>query len=346
MEFVFNDDQVMMADTARALLAEHCTTKHLRILSERGESFDPARWAMLVEMGLLGALVPEEMGGLGLTGPDFIAIATACGEALLPEPLAEAAMVTLPALAALGQGALVGAVLENRATVALCHPLAPRVHQADRATHLLMIDAGTVVLLPRDAVDLTAQPGIDPLRDLFTVAATQPGETLATGAEAAAAHARATDAGALCSAAQLLGIAQKAIDISVAFAQQRSQFGRPIGSYQAIKHHLASAQVAVEFARPVLHAAAAMPPGAGAATAARISHAKLASGEAADLATRTAVQVHGAMGYSQEVDVHFYLKRALALRQSWGTPDYHRARYAARLSGHAYGPATLFAQET
>lgn len=345
MQFVFNDDQVMMADTARALLAEHCTPRHLRALTERGASFDPARWTQLVEMGLPGAMVPEEMGGLGLAGPDFVTIATACGEALLPEPLAETAMVILPALAALGQGDLVGAVLENRATVALVHPQAPLVVHADRATHLLMIEAGRVALLPAAGVDLVAQPGIDPLRNLFSVSANQPGETLATGAGAAAAAARALDAGALCLAAQLLGIAQKAIDISVAFAQQRSQFGRPIGANQAIKHHLASAQVAVEFARPVLHAAAALAPGTGVLTAARVSHAKLACGEAADLATRTAVQVHGAMGYSQEVDVHFYLKRALALRQAWGTPQDHRARYAARLDRHAFGPATLFAQE-
>jgi alkylation response protein AidB-like acyl-CoA dehydrogenase len=92
----------------------------------------------------------------------------------------------------------------------------------------------------------------------------------------------------------------------------------------------------------VLHAAAALPPGTGTA---RVSHAKIACGRAADLATRTAIQVHGGMGYSQEADVHLYLKRALALRRTFGTEAEHRARYAARLDTLPFAPDTLFPQE-
>lgn len=339
MQFVFTEEQQMMAEMVQGYLAENCTTAALRKLAESGSCFDPARWQGLADLGLPGALLPEDAGGLGLARADVVQIATACGAALLPEPLVDVMGVILPALVDLGQGAPVGQVLEGQAQVALSHPDATLAHCADRATHHLIMGDGRVTLAEAGQVSLTEEPSIDPLRKLFRVTA-EGGEVLAEGAAATALIARTRDAGALFAAAQLLGIAQKSIDISVAYASERSQFGKPIGSYQAIKHHLASAQVAVEFARPVLHAAAA----AG-ATSARISHAKIACGRAADLATRTAVQVHGGMGYTQETDVHLYLKRALALRRIWGDETAHCNRYAARLDTAAFGPDTLFMQE-
>ena len=131
----------------------------------------------------------------------------------------------------------------------------------------------------------------------------------------------------------------------MAYAAERKQFGKPIGSYQAIKHHLASAQVRVEFARPVVHAAAGLPPGTGTFARARVSHALLAAGEAADFAVRQSLQVHGAMGYSWEVDVQFCLKRALWLTHAWGSPAHHRDRVATRAFGLPLGPDRLFPTE-
>jgi alkylation response protein AidB-like acyl-CoA dehydrogenase len=113
-----------------------------------------------------------------------------------------------------------------------------------------------------------------------------------------------------------------------------------------VKHLLASAQVAIEFARPVVQAAAAQIGHADLQARARVSHAKVVALEAADLAARTAIQVHGAMGYSWEVDVHFFLKRALALTGAWGTPAFHRERVMARTLRQPTGPDQTFARET
>lgn len=339
MQFVFTEEQQMMAEMVQGYLAEHCTTADLRKLSEGGSSFDATRWQGLTDLGLPGALVPEDTGGLGLGRADVVQIATACGAALLPEPLLDVMGVTLPALVDLGQSDLVAQVLEGRAQVVLSHSAARLVQGAEHASHFLIMNDGAVTLAEAGTVTSTEELSIDPLRHLARIE-TQGVDTLAEGDKAAALITRTFDAGALFTAAQLLGIAQKAIDLSVAYASERHQFGKPIGSNQAIKHHLASAQVAVEFARPVLHAAAARD-----ATPARISHAKIACGRAADLATRTAVQVHGGMGYTQETDVHLYLKRALALRRMWGDEVLHRTRYAARLDTRAFGPDTLFTQE-
>ena len=189
-----------------------------------------------------------------------------------------------------------------------------------------------------DDVRLERQQSFDPFRRLFavhwqptpaTLVAQDSGDTVSLGAALAA--------------AQMIGLAQRCIDISVAYAKDRTQFGKPIGSYQAVKHLLANAQVKVEFARPVVRAAAAELPLGTPAALARIAHAKIAAGAAADLAARTAVQVHGAMGMTWEVDVHFFLKRITALRSAWGNQAAHMASVIERMTALPTGPDATFA---
>ena len=153
------------------------------------------------------------------------------------------------------------------------------------------------------------------------------------------------DRGALLAAAQLIGLGQRCIDLAVAYAKDRTQFGKPIGSTQAVKHLISSAQVKIEFARPVVQAAAAELTLGTLRSRARVAHAKIAAGEAADLAARTSVQVHGAMGMTWEVDLHFFLKRAFALRHAWGTAADHRTTVIQRITTLPTGPETTFAAE-
>jgi alkylation response protein AidB-like acyl-CoA dehydrogenase len=210
---------------------------------------------------------------------------------------------------------------------------------------VVLVEPSRIRLAPTGALRITPRESLDPFRPIAEVAAAEGAETLAEGTAAAALSARAADRGALWSAAQMLGMGQRCIDLAAAFVQGRHQFGRPVGSFQAVKHHLASAQVRVELARPVLAAASAQSPGAGPATAARIAHAKLACGTAAEAAACAAIQVHGAMGYSWEVDLHFHLKRILALSAAWGTPAELRATVATRIFAAPPGPETLFPEE-
>ncbi len=334
MDFRLTDEQQMLADMVAQLLAETCTGADLRRLLESGEPRDAARWEQLVGLGLPGTMAPESAGGSGLGLVEMALIATACGYAALPEPLVEHAGVAVPLLAA--AGVEVGAALSG-GTIAVGHPINPFVADADAAKSLLLAEGDAVHLVPRDRVTLVRQPSIDPFRRLFRVDWQPSAQTRIGGG---ALWADALDRGALLAAAQLLGLAQRAVDLSVAYAAERQQFGKPIGAFQAIKHHLANAQVRIEFARPVILAAAAMPPSPLAQ--ARISHAKLAATAAAEAATHAAVQVHGAMGYSWEVDVHFLLKRSLALGQAWGTPGFHRARVAEHVLSAPLGADRTF----
>ncbi|TVV76734.1 acyl-CoA dehydrogenase family protein [Sphingomonas solaris] len=340
MDFAFTDDQAAITQAAREMLVETCTPTDLRRMLEAGEPSDQARWSTINEMGLLGILAPEAAGGLGLAAPDFVGIAEAAGYVALPEPLVDLAGVTIPLLASLDddhgwtERAIGGAV------VAIGHPANRFVADADTADALLLGDGEDLHIVSRNAVTLTRAESFDPLRRLFQVDWAPSDET-----RVGSGWGDAADRGALFAAAQMIGLAQRSIDMAVAYAKERTQFGKAIGGYQAVKHLIASAQVKVEFARPVVQAAAAELALGTLPSRARIAHAKIVAGEAADLAARTSVQVHGAMGMTWEVDLHFFLKRAMALNYAWGTPAAHRRTVIDRMTSLPTGPDKTFASE-
>ncbi len=339
MDFTLSDEQRMFAETAKSLFADSCTPEHWRRAMESGAARDDARWGQIVENGFTLLMLPEQAGGLGLSELDFALIAVEAGYVALPEPLAESAGVAVPMLAGLKPDATV--LADPAATVAIQHPVNPFVLDADLSGAIILHKDGQAFLATPDKVRLTRQQSIDPFRRLFSV------EWDAADAECLgpADWGLALDRGALFAAAQGLGLAQRVVDLAVAYAQERQQFGKPIGSYQAVKHHLSSAQVAIEFARPMVIAAAADIGNRDVQSRARVSQAKLCALEAADKAARASIQVHGAMGYSWEVDVHLFLKRTLALTQAWGTPHFHRSRVAQRIFTQPVGPDQTFARE-
>ena len=145
------------------------------------------------------------------------------------------------------------------------------------------------------------------------------------------AAAAAFDRGVLGAAAELLGLSRAMLELTVDYAAQRHQFGKPIGSFQAVKHHLANARLEIEFAAPaVLHAAYAVAHGRPDASRS-VSQAKWLAGHAAAVTGRAALQCHGAIGYTTEYDLHLYLKRSWALARGWGGADFHADRVAASI---------------
>ena len=344
--FALTEDQQLIHEAARTLLVENCSTEQLRKMLTDGQVQDDARWAQILEMGLPSILVSEEHGGLGLSAVDFVGVAEAAGYVALPEPLIEQGGVVLPLLAGLtdSKGWLDRAL--GGAKIAIDHPSQRFVADANLAEAIILFADGAIHILERDQLELIKQESIDPFRELSRVvysptAATQ----VASGGEAQRLMDEAFERGALFCAAQALGLAQRCVDMAVSYAQERTQFGKPIGSYQAVKHMLANVQVQIEFARPVIYAAAVELPLGGVIAAARVSHAKLAATQAADFAARTALQAHGAMGFTWEVDLHFFMKRALALLAAWGKPALHRSRVVDRMLTQPIGPDSLFASE-
>jgi alkylation response protein AidB-like acyl-CoA dehydrogenase len=333
MRFAFDEEHLRFRDSVRGVLERVCPPAAVRAVwgAERGH--DPARWQALAELGVLGLLVPERAGGLGLDEVSLVLPLEETGRAALPDPVVETA-VAAPLLAALDDRERADLWLQRIATgeaiVTVGCGLDPWVAHADAAAFVLLTDGDDVHAVARADVELERVPHLDGAQRLFRVAWTPSPHTLvASGERATTLLGAALDRGALGVAAQLLGTAQRLIDEAVRYARQREQFGRPIGSFQAIKHMLATAQVRLEFARPVVYRAAFSVARDLATRARDVSHAKVAASEAADLAARTALQVHGAIGYTWEVDLHVWMKRAWALGARWGTTAWHRARVAA-----------------
>jgi hypothetical protein len=198
-------------------------------------------------------------------------------------------------------------------TVAL-PPHTPRAVDAEAAgLVLLATDEGV-----SEATAGECHRSIDPSRRLYDVTTT--GETWQADTK------RAYEFGALATAAQLVGIAEALLNDTVDYAKQRTQFGRVIGSYQAIKHKLADVHIAIELARPLVYGAALALADDTSAAARDVSAAKAAAADAGLLAARSALQTHGAIGFTQEHDLSLWLLRVQALRSAWGTPELHRRR--------------------
>ncbi len=200
---------------------------------------------------------------------------------------------------------------ESRATVATPYAL-----DADIADDVY-VDVDGRLHAATAATAATPVASVDPSRHLFEVTV---GEPVKHGDLDAA-----FDLAALAAAAELLGAGERVLADSVAYVKQRTQFGRAIGSYQAIKHQLADVRIALDFARPLVFGAALD------ATPRSVSAAKIQAADAANLAARVGLQVHGAIGYTEEYDLSRWLLRIRALQAAWGTPSVHRSRVLASL---------------
>jgi len=263
-------------------------------------------WEQLANLGVTALAVPERFDGIEAHPVDLVVALERLGRWCVPGPVAESIAVA-PVLLAEDERSAELASGELIATVAL-PPHMPRAVDTDAAgLVLLATDDGVTEAVPDDRHE-----SVDPSRRLYDVTAT--GEAWQADVK------RAYEFGALATAAQLVGAAEALRDAAVDYAKQRSQFGRVIGSYQAIKHKLADVHIAIELARPLVYGAALT------LTPRDVSAAKAAASEAGLLAARAALQTHGAIGFTQEHDLSLWLLRVQALRSAWGTPEEHRRR--------------------
>ncbi len=349
MHFAFTDQQLEFRDAVRQVLARECTAADLRA-AYGAPLARTARWSTLADLGVVGLSTPEAHGGLGLGTVDLVPLAEEAGRVALPEPLVATTGLAAPLLAdleAAGAGdARIGPWLDALAAGDLAAAVAdPRwpaepVAGADGADLLLLVADGPEGVelhgVETTSVTVTPVPSLDPTRRLGTpVWAPSPDTVLVSGARAGAHLAATADRAAVATGAELLGLADAMITSTAAYARDRRQFGAPIGSFQAVKHLLAGAQVLLEFARPVVYAGAwALDEGADDRSRAA-SVAKAYASDAALEAARVSLQVHGAIGYTWECDLHLWLKRTWALSEAWGSAADHRARLLTSLLADA-----------
>lgn len=288
-----------------------------------------ALWARVAEAGVFALAVPEAYEGLGPRPVELTLAFVELGRHAVPGPLVEtvAAATLLAGLDDQGPAKrLLPALASGESAATLT--TGPYALDADMADVRLTVSAsvsGPAAVTPTE-LRLAPPPGpplpsLDPARRLFP-ATPHHGELLATDP---ASLAPALLLARLTTAAQALGVGLALLGKTVSYVRQRTQFGTPIGSFQAVKHRLADAEIALEFARPLLLGAALT------LAPEDVAAAKVTACEAAYTTARTALQLHGAIGYTAEYDLSLWLTKARALRTAWGSPDECRA--AVLLSG-------------
>ena len=370
MNFDLSDEQKMLAEQARAMLAELSPPDRLRQLIDAGAEWDEALWRQLGEMGFLGAAIPESMGGLGMTELDLGVISEALGRANACLPFFSSIVLAAEAIRLAGSEAQQQTWLpriasgEVVATLAYCEGPAGWDEAAIRAsyadgrlsgTKTPVADAGvaqlavvlcraggrlalTLVELDQPGVRLEKRDSFDQLRGHHAVHCDGAAAELLGAGDAAAILPGLFDRAAVQAAFEAVGGAEACLHMARDYALERQIFGRPLAGFQAIKHKLADLAVAVELARSSAYyaawAAGEKPSDLPAAAAA----ARLTALAAFETGARENLQVHGGIGYTFEANCHFYYRRERTLAVSLGPKQYWAERLLAdlpELSGKA-----------
>lgn len=335
MDFDLSSDQAALRDAAADLLDAECTSERVRRAADAG-GFDAHLWSSMVAQGWTAIAVPEALGGIGLGTVEIAVLLEQVGAHVAPVPLTQ----QLLALAVLADGEWGERLMAGDAVAAAARTALDRNGDgtvSGRAEPVIYGARADVLVVPAGdelvAVDLAGvtrspEPAMDRTRELAWVTLDRAPAITVGGADEVAAH---LDRGAVYHSAELLGAADAVMRLAVDYAKEREQFGRPIGSFQAVKHRCADMLVDVEGMRSaVYHAAWAIGAGDPEGPVAAAT-AKIWCSDAGVRVAESALQVHGGIGFTWESDVHLYLKRAQLDQVAFGDARHHRTRLAALL---------------
>jgi alkylation response protein AidB-like acyl-CoA dehydrogenase len=337
VNFDFSDDQQAIKRTARDFLANRFKPEKVRELAESG-SYDDALWSEIAELGWPGIFIEEEHGGQGLGVVELVILQEELGYALAPTPFfsnAAAGLVIahagsdeqksrwLPGIASGEERGTVGVVTNGEA---------PLVPDADPASIIVLVDGDQATVVEAGSAEVESRETIDATRRYASVRAGG-GEQLGGDVQAG------LDRAEIALAAELVGVAQWAMETAVAYAKDRKQFDRPIGSYQAVAHRCAQMLLEVESSRSATYYAGWAADHEPESAALAASMAKAYAADAGWHVTASSLQVHGGIGFTWEHDLHFFLKRARTDGHLLGSARHHRDRVAelAGLSRAAAG---------
>ncbi|MFA1550350.1 acyl-CoA dehydrogenase family protein [Actinomadura chokoriensis] len=348
-DLLYSEIETDLRAGVRELLDDTAPWTSVLAGTEKDEPYDAALWrAVAVQLGCAGLPVPEDLGGAGATWRETAVVMEELGRFAAPVPFLTSSVIATAALLAAGERELLGelAAGERIAVLAVPFSAAPgaattAVQAADGAltgdvTSVADGMAADVFLVPAagglyavDAADArrTAVTSLDMTRRLADIAFSgAPARRVAGGADAVR---TALLTGAAMLASEQLGLAERCLDDTVAYVRTRYQFGRPVGSYQGLKHRLADLWTSVTQARAVArHAASCVAAGDG-DTPIAVAVAQAHCSAIAVRAAEECVQMHGGIGFTWEHPAHLYLKRAKADSIALGTPDHHRAALAS-----------------
>jgi alkylation response protein AidB-like acyl-CoA dehydrogenase len=312
VDFEPSADQVSLQEAIRVFCDGRFAPDVVRGIEDAGGRLDRDRWRELGETGVFALRVPDADGGLGLGAAEAVLVFEELGRALVPGPLVATELAARVVRGAANGERIVGVVDADDGVVVVEYP--------DDLDALLVVDTDGVQL-----VEAGAPPGVDAVRPLDALTPVRwVGEPLPHGERVGGAEIAADvrRTGRVLTGALQLGIAARTVELANAYAKEREQFGRPIGSFQAVKHLIADMLVRSEVARAAVYAAACAIDGRSDDDPDRAAAvAKVVAGEAALKNAKTCIQVHGGIGYTWELDVQRYWKRASVLDTQFGNRD-------------------------
>ena len=322
MNFIFTEDQIQFKDAIKSFLTDECTPKSIREGWEAKQSFNPDRWQSLLELGVLNSNLPEDKGGLGMDQVTLALMIEEMGYSGLPEPVAEQTFLVND-LMALFPNSIRHAIEEiydaGTKYISIAHPLAPNPLFVKDSVGLILFDNSECKFVAKNDMDFEIIASNDPSREIYKINSME--NTISSSESFKELNSAISERGALMTAALLIGLAQKMLDLSSAYVRDRNQFGKPIGSFQAVKHMLADVAVRIEFAKPAVYRAAFSLSENNPKSALHCAHAKFMCSQAAELACKNSIQAHGAMGYTWEMDLHIYMRKAWSMMACWGNED-------------------------
>ena len=333
MRFAPTEQQEQFASNIASILEKECSSEALQLAGEESSGGIDGLWETLSETGLMGIAIPEEFGGLGMGSSDLVLILEELGRAACPEPVAEHAAVAAPLITRWAQNEMAREILEESVTgsrkLTVGSPIDTRVVSVEKSDLILLSKGNELHAVPTKEIIHTPMTSIDPRYKTGTIEWSPNPKTLIS--EEPEAVEDMTNRGALSSAAQAVGVAQKLLEMTVSYVSERKQFGKPVGTNQAVKHHCSDMAIVIEFARPLVQVASwamdnGRSPTENFTVSGEVSAAKALASEAVELACRSALQCHGAIGYTVEHELQVWLKRGWILASTWGDALFHRRR--------------------
>lgn len=331
MHFAFTDDQKMLRDTVREVLLRECAPDVVRGAWEGRPEGAHSVWDTLATTGFIGMAASERAGGMGMSELDLVLPLEETGYAALPGPLVDTIAVGIPLLESAGtdeqKNRWLGSAVAGEARIIVAFEDQDIVPHARVADLLLAERGGNGYCVPMTDVSVSPERSVDRARELGRIAFdARPEYAMRQDVDLPSLLARSRDRAALGAAAQLIGLSRRMLDMAVRYAKDREQFGKPIGAQQAVKHRLANALIEQELARPLVYRAGWSLRTSAPDAPVAVSLAKIYAGQAAKFVAKQALQVHGAIGYTIECDLHMWMKRAWALAATHGDAAYHRER--------------------
>ena len=312
MNFNFSDDQALFSESLQKYLNDNVTTKSIREFWTDNTHFLSSRWKELEELGFITANLDESNGGMSLDLITIALLVEKIGYSGMPEPIAEQLFLANPLINEFSSQ------INHNEYLAVAHDLAPHPNFLEDSKQLIFFQDQNPYLIDIEKLKIRSLESNDPSRSIYDFEANNLDDATKLESEKNL-YEQVQNYGMVLSSALLLGLSKRIIDSAKLYTCDREQFGKPIGSFQAVKHMLADVAIEIEFTNALVYRAASSIQQNCSNATLHAAQAKFQSIKACEIASKNGLQAHGAMGYTWEMDLHIFVRKGWSYKGIWGS---------------------------